>query len=128
MTVLLDTQILLWSQVSPQRLPSWLVDILEDPNESPIFSVVSIWEIVIKSTLKKKDFAFDPHLVRSSLLDLSWREMAFDGEHVLAVCDLPAVHGDPFDRALLAQAKAAGLKLITSDKLLAGYGSIVRLI
>jgi PIN domain nuclease of toxin-antitoxin system len=39
----------------------------------------------------------------------------------LAVNDLPHIHKDPFDRMLLAQAKAEGMPLLTSDSILRAY-------
>jgi PIN domain nuclease of toxin-antitoxin system len=45
---------------------------------------------------------------------------------VLAVADLPPLHRDPFDRLLLAQAKADGLLLITADQQLARYPGPIR--
>ena len=128
MTVLVDTQILLWSQVVPQRLPKWLVEILENPDEAPVFSVVSIWEIAIKSALKRSDFIFDAKIVRLGLLDLGWRELELTGEHVLGVSDLPVLHSDPFDRVLVSQSKAAKLEFVTADRALNGYGPHIRMI
>ncbi len=128
MNLLLDTQILLWSQTEPDKLPKWLIDGLEDPDHAPTFSVVSIWEIVIKAALKRKDFNYDAALIRMTLIDLGWRELPLSGAHVLTVGDMPSLHGDPFDRALVAQAKAESMEFVTVDKALDGYGSHVRLI
>jgi len=46
--------------------------------------------------------------------------------HFVAVNDLPPLHKDPFDRILVAQARADGLLLLTVDKALAKYGEGVR--
>ena len=40
---------------------------------------------------------------------------------------LPPVHQDPFDRLLVAQAKADGLVLVTHDSFLPPYGPFVML-
>jgi PIN domain nuclease of toxin-antitoxin system len=50
------------------------------------------------------------------------------GEHAAAVAKLPAVHADPFDRMLVAQAKTEPLLLLTNDAVLAGYGDCVELV
>lgn len=128
MNFLLDTQLLLWSQSEQHRIPQWLVVELEKPKQPPAFSVISIWEIVIKAQLKKIDFNYDPHLVRSTLIDLGWQELLLTSDHVLAVRNLSSLHGDPFDRALVAQAKSEGLEFITADRTLKDYGPHVRLI
>jgi PIN domain nuclease of toxin-antitoxin system len=128
MSILLDTQVLLWTQGEPNRIPGWLVDQLEQTDYNPWFSVVSIWEVVIKANLKKKDFNYDPNEVRTILIERGWRELVLTSQHVLAVINMEPLHGDPFDRVLIAQAMAEGLTLITSDSLLSDYGPMVRLI
>ncbi len=55
-----------------------------------------------------------------------WGELAFTGDHVVALRNLPAIHADPFDRALLAQAIVEGVELVTADKALIAYGAPVR--
>lgn len=128
MTVLLDTQLLLWSQVEPHRVPDWLASLLEDPEYLPYFSVISIWEVAIKAKLKRPDFAYEPHAIKSVLIELDWRELPLTSEHALAVYELPLLHGDPFDRALVAQAKIEGLEFVTADRALKGYGSHIRVV
>ena len=128
MSLLLDTQILLWSQSEPERLPKWLADDLDDPSQAPVFSVVSIWEIVIKTALKRKNFYYDAQLIRSTLIELGWNELQLSGDHVLAVSDMPLLHGDPFDRVLVAQAKVEAMQFVTVDTALVDYGSHIRLL
>jgi PIN domain nuclease of toxin-antitoxin system len=41
--------------------------------------------------------------------------------HIYAVERLPAIHRDPFDRLLIAQAMAEGWVLVTSDKTVREY-------
>ena len=54
--------------------------------------------------------------------------MPITGEYAAAVAKLPAVHVDPFDRMLVAQAKTEPLLLLTNDAVLAGYGDCVELV
>lgn len=98
---------------------------LDDPQSAPIFSTISIWEISIKAA-KHADFDVDARLSRLTLLESGWRELIFDGEHAVAAGQLPNLHGDPFDRGLLAQAMYEGEELVTADKKMADYGKIVR--
>ena len=44
-----------------------------------------------------------------------------DSKHALAVAGLPRLHGDPFDRLLVAQAKVEPMRLVTHDKMVAAY-------
>jgi len=127
MRLLLDTQLLVWAMGSPQRLPAGLAPMLEDPAQVPVFSVASLWELVIKQALGRPDFSVQPALLRRTLLDEGWQELPIEAHHALAVAALPPLHRDPFDRLLLAQASAEGLLLITADQQLAAYPVPVRL-
>ena len=126
MQLLLDTHLLLWAVVEPERLDVALVGMLEDPLNTPVFSVVSLWELVIKRGLDRTDFQLEPSLLRQALLEAGWRELPVQAHHVLAVGQLPPLHRDSFDRLLLAQAQADGLLLITADQQLAQYPGPVR--
>jgi PIN domain nuclease of toxin-antitoxin system len=127
MRLLLDTHLLVWAMGSPQRLPAGLASMLEDPGQTPVFSVASLWELVIKQVLGRPDFSVQPALLRRVLLDEGWQELPIEAHHALAVAALPPLHRDPFDRLLLAQANAEGLLLITADQQLAAYPVPVRL-
>jgi PIN domain nuclease of toxin-antitoxin system len=50
------------------------------------------------------------------------------GAHAAALAGLPAIHKDPFDRMLVAQATVEGLTLVTSDPAIANYPGPIRLV
>ena len=127
MRLLLDTHLLVWAMGSPERLSAALAAMLQDPANTPLFSVASLWELVIKQELGKPDFRVEPALLRRALLDGGWQELPVQAHHALAVAALPLLHRDPFDRLLLAQASSDGLLLITADQQLAAYPGPVRL-
>ena len=118
---LLDTHLLLWAAVDDQRLPEWVIRRLNDPDTHPLFSVASIWEIVIKSSLGRKDFKVDASVLRRGLLDNGYEELPMTSTHTLGVSRLPDHHRDPFDRILAAQAIEEGIELLTADERLARY-------
>lgn len=126
MSALVDTQILVWFFREPKRLSERVRQELGQAEAVPIFSAISIWEVSIKAALRRADFDIDPRFLRSHILASGWTELPFTGEHAVAVRDLPPIHADPFDRALLAQAIVEGVELVTADKALAGYGAPVR--
>ncbi|NDG74670.1 MAG: type II toxin-antitoxin system VapC family toxin [Synechococcaceae bacterium WB8_1B_136] len=126
MRLLLDTHLLVWAMGSPQRLPDGLAPMLEDPLNTPVFSVASVWELVIKQALGRPDFQVQPVLLRRALLEGGWQELTIQAHHALAVATLAPLHRDLFDRLLLAQASADGLLLITADQQLAAYPGPVR--
>jgi PIN domain nuclease of toxin-antitoxin system len=99
---------------------------LEDPQNELVFSVVSLWEIVIKRGLGRKDFQVDARMLRRGLLENGYRELEIKGEHAVAVDGLPPIHKDPFDRLLVAQSMAEGILLLTADPAVAQYPGPVR--
>jgi PIN domain nuclease of toxin-antitoxin system len=119
MKLLLDTHMLLWA--AARTLPQEAETLALDGGNTLYFSPASIWEIGIKKSLGKDDFKVDPEVLRRGLLDNQYQELPITGLHVLAVNDLPRIHKDPFDRILLAQAKAEGISLLTSDNVLREY-------
>lgn len=125
MKLLFDTHVLLWAAASPQRISRKVRMLIENRENALIFSAASIWEIVIKRTLGRRDFRVDPQRVRRRLIENGYDELPIGGEHVLRVASLPAVHRDPFDRLLVAQAIHEGLVLVTADRALAQYPASV---
>jgi PIN domain nuclease of toxin-antitoxin system len=121
MKLLLDTHLLLWGAIKPERVPAAARSMMEDPAHQLIFSAASLWEIAIKKNLGRPDFQVDPSLLRRNLLENDYTELAVTGRHAVAVAGLPALHKDPFDRILIAQATADGLLLLTMDPAVARY-------
>lgn len=126
MKVLLDTHLLLWAAADAAELPSSARSIIQDPAYTLLFSVVSLWEIVIKRGLDRDDFQVDPHVLRRNLLDSGYVELPITSAHVLSVEQLPAVHRDPFDRLLIAQAISEGVSLLTHDHTVARYAGPIQ--
>ncbi len=124
--LLLDTHLLLWAAGQPEKLSRKARKLLDDPRNTLAFSAASLWEIVIKTGLGRDDFRVDPRRLRRGLLDAGYREIAVTSEHALAVSRLPALHKDPFDRMLIAQAETEGAVLLTADKRVAKYAGPVR--
>lgn len=121
MKLLLDTHLLLWAAAAPARLPPAARRLIEDPENEPLFSVASLWEVAIKAGLGRADFTLDAGLLRRGLIDNGYQELPILGEHAAAVARLPDIHKDPFDRMLAAQSESEGITLLTADDSLARY-------
>ena len=128
MRLLLDTHILLWAKIWPERLSPATRLLLEDENNDLVFSAVSLWEVAIKRSLGRPDFQVDPRLLRRGLVDNGYDELPMIGQHAVAVDGLPLLHKNPFDRILVAQALVEGITLVTADPVLARYPAPVRYI
>lgn len=126
MKLLLDTHVLLWAASSPNRLSAAARELLEDPDNELIFSAASLWEIAIKSALKREDFSANARLLRRGLLDHGYTELPIESAHAVEVDALPALHKDPFDRILIAQAMVEGITLVTADETVARYPATIR--
>jgi PIN domain nuclease of toxin-antitoxin system len=126
--LLLDTHVLLWVIAESRRLSAAARSFIGDPDHELVFSAVSLWEIAIKTGRGRNDFRVDPGLLRRSLFDNGYAELPMTGAHAAALTVLPAVHKDPFDRMLVAQATVEGLTLVTSDPAVASYPGPVRLV
>jgi len=110
MNLLLDTHILLWAARAEPRLSNQAQALIENPDNTLLFSVASLWEIVIKNGLGRADFYVN-----------GYQELAVAGEHVHALASLPPLHKDPFDRILIAQAIQEGVHLLTADAQIVQY-------
>jgi PIN domain nuclease of toxin-antitoxin system len=126
MKLLLDTQLLLWAAGMPKSLPPAARRELEDRNNILLFSAASLWEVAIKRGLGRADFEVDPRVLHRGLLDNGYEEVAITGEHALFTDSLPALHKDPFDRILVAQASVEGVTLLTADSQVARYPGPIR--
>ena len=125
MNLLLDTHLLLWAAEGAEQLPERAHAQMADTRNTLLFSVASLWELQIKQTLGRPDFHVDVRRLRRGLLTNCYVELEIQADHVMALAGLPALHKDPFDRLLLAQAMAEGITLLTADAQLAPYGDPV---
>ncbi|MDB9719389.1 type II toxin-antitoxin system VapC family toxin [Planktomarina temperata] len=89
------------------------------------FSVASLWEVSIKSSLGKPDFSVDVDEVRLGLVANDYTEVPIEAARVLRLPTLPSIHSDPFDRILVAQAMAEGYALLSHDTKVISYGGPV---
>lgn len=126
MKLLLDTHLLLWAAGTPERLDADTRALIESPENELVFSAVSVWEVAIKHGLGRTDFQVDARLLRRGLLDNGYNELPVLSEHAVAIDSLPAIHKDPFDRLLIAQATIEGITLLTADPVVAQYPGPVR--
>ena len=80
--------------------------------------VVKSWDLWL---VRREDFKVDPYRLRKMLVVHGYAELPVTAEHSLKVDSLPLLHKDPFDRLLLAQARAEGMVLVTGDAAVSQY-------
>lgn len=122
MKLLLDTQIFIWWDSEPEKLPAGILQMCEDEDNTLVLSVVSIWEIQIKAQLGK--LAMDRSLqeiVRDQEGPNRVELLPIEARHVFGLQQLPFYHKDPFDRLLIAQSMVEGMPILSVDSLFTQY-------
>ena len=113
MRLLLDTHIFLWYIADRKRVPTAWIALLRDPQNQVFLSVVSFWEIIIKYQTGKLPLPEAPEVyVPSMRTKHRISSLSIDEFDVAYVAQLPSIHGDPFDRLLVAQALRHGLTIL----------------
>ena len=122
MKILVDTHVLLWSLIEPERLTSEATDLLIDPNVERFFSAASCWEIGIKHGKGQLELPAPPiKCVIQAMEDADLTPLPIRPSDALLVCDLPPTHKDPFDRLLVVQAKQNGMYIMSRDSIFSSY-------
>ena len=128
MRILVDTHLLLWAVASSRRLPKRARSAILDPANEVFYSAASVWEVAIKSGLRRRDFTVNVSAFVRALGQGGFIELPVTATHASRVAALPSVHRDPFDRMLVAQAVAEPMTLLTNDPVLQGYGSLIEVV
>jgi PIN domain nuclease of toxin-antitoxin system len=120
--LLLDTHTIFWWMTEDPKLSISAHDLIQDKANAVYVSIGSAWEFAIKVGLGKwplaakliADFA-------TEMADEAFAILPITIQHVRSAGLLVNPHRDPFDRLLVAQARAEGLTLLTADAKLATF-------
>lgn len=123
MRALLDTHALLWWVTDDPRLSQLAREIIQTADI--VVSTASLWEIEIKRALGRIEVD-TPALLREVAQTLGFEVLDVRPTHVLTLAHLPLLHGDPFDRMLIAQAERERLVLVSKDEAVRRYQVDVR--
>jgi PIN domain nuclease of toxin-antitoxin system len=121
--ILVDTHAYIWWGIDPARLSTRAAEALSSSENEVYVSVVSLWEIMIKSKLGKLELPvpLQIYMARQREENLV-QTLSVTEAHVYAHATLSDLHKDPFDRMLVAQALAERLTLVTRDARIRDYG------
>ena len=117
MRLLLDTHVLIWWD-SGARMSREATDAIREADQVYV-SAVTAWEIAIKASLGRIETSRSTTV---AVVESGFEELPIRLSHAEHLERLPQHHRDPFDRMLVAQAKAEGLTLVTRDRVLGRYG------
>jgi len=130
MNFLVDTHIFIWMFGDTVRFPGKVREFLEDVESNQLyFSDASAWEASIKYGVGKLHLPETPEMFFPDRVRLAgYRHLQIDLRHVTRVYSLPKIHGDPFDRLLVAQALIEDMTIVTNDPVIKSYKSDTLLI
>ncbi|MDR2347197.1 MAG: type II toxin-antitoxin system VapC family toxin [Bifidobacteriaceae bacterium] len=128
MKLLLDTHIALRAVTDDDRLGAAARGLLLAEDAAAFVSTASLWEIAIKHALTRSNLPVSAGEAAQVFRESGFEILPITAAHVVAVESLPAIHNDPFDRLLVAQALAEPLRLVTHDRTVARYNDTVILV
>lgn len=122
MRALIDTSTLLWFISGSDKLSSTAREYICDLDNEIFISMVSLWEIAIKTSLGKLELLlpFD-RLISEHLEQNAIMVLPIEKQHLPKLIDLAFHHRDPFDRLIIAQAMAEQMPVVTSDAAFGHY-------
>ena len=126
MKALLDTHIILWALTNDSRLPLKVKEIISQCDNEIWYSTASVWEVTVKHMNHPEHMTISGRELSKYCQMAGYRMLPIQDRHVYMLETLQRVEGapihkDPFDRIMIAQAKAEGMKFITHDLLLPDY-------
>ena len=122
MRILLDTHTLLWFVDASPNLSDHARELIDDPANQKVLSIVSLWEIAIKHSLGRLALSLPLDQYTATHLTPSKVELlSIEISHILTCAQMPWHHRDPFDRILVAQAMTENIPIISVDTALDAY-------
>ncbi len=121
MRALLDTHVYLWWLSDPEKISDKAHKVIENTSNTIFISAAVAWEIAIKRSIGKLKV---PANIMEYVEEERFVELPISFAHTAKLASLEDIHRDPFDRILLAQAKANKLVFVTRDQINMSYSNI----
>lgn len=118
MRILLDTHVAFWWFNDVDRVGHDARVAIQDSSNDVWMSAASVWEVGIKRAVGRLEI---PTPLDEAARETGVMELAVTWAHARTAAELPLLHGDPFDRMLVAQALVEDLDLVTDDDRLRSY-------
>ena len=120
MKYLLDTNALLYMFSAPSELSARARRIVRGESDLSV-SVASFWEIAIKQSIGKLQFNMTIPELESLCQEREIKVLGLSSASIEGIKELPKIHGDPFDRILVAQARMENMVIVTRDGIIPQY-------
>ncbi len=118
---ILDTHAFIWWDTNSAKLTAQVLAFIKGPGNTVLLSVASVWEMAIKVQTGKLFLKAPLATIVGQQIAKGITILPATLDHVLAIETLPAVHKDPFDRLLVAQANVESAVLLSADPIFARY-------
>lgn len=120
MRLILDTHVVIWIAIEPDRLSHGIRSSLQRGGDEVYVSAVSAYEINLKRPRDPKLTDFPDNVEAYALaIGLTW--LPITPSHASDAARLPLIHRDPWDRLIVAQARAIDAAILTVDPWIAKY-------
>ena len=127
MKILLDTHMVIWALTNDPQLSYKAREMISNPENVICYSTVSLWEIAIKNQKNPEKCPYHEKMILEYCTAAGYELIHIVPSHILAVRNLRIREGrtlsnlDPFDRLLIAQAKAEECVLLSHDRNFENY-------
>lgn len=126
MDLLLDTHILLWALTDDPKLPQEAKEMIQDEKNEIFYSTASVWEVSIKHSIHPENMPISGKELSEYCAKAGFQMLVVRDDHVYELETLKRSenapkHNDPFDRIMVAQAKAEEMAFVTHDSLIPYY-------
>ena len=98
-----------------EKLSKRASDIIYHNDTKICVSIVSMWEIAIKSSIGKLEIKSSISKIAETCENEQFDILPIKPFHLDELEQLPTIHGDPFDRLIISQAISENLIIITKD-------------
>ena len=121
MNLLLDTHCLIYLLEGSDKLPEKIKTVIFSKENNKAISVISLFEIAIKSNIKKLKLSLTIEQIELMLLTTGIDILPVKTSHLGYLSSNQFHHKDPFDKLILSTAVVDEYILLSKDKEFASY-------
>ena len=121
MDLLIDTQSFIWFTEDDAKMSTKIRDIMNCESNVLLLSIVSLWEITIKTSIGKLKMQRSIDDVIKNISEEGFEILPIKPNHLLVLSKLEFIHRDPFDRMIIAQGISENIPVISSDSVFKEY-------
>jgi PIN domain nuclease of toxin-antitoxin system len=119
--LLIDTQSFIWFVENNPKLPDSVRKTMENKDNDLFVSIASLWEAVIKSSMRKLELKRDITETINCISEVGFSILPIKPQHLIILHGLKQIHRDPFDRIIISQAISENFTIVSSDSVFRQY-------